>query len=99
LAVAAVSREPVSGLEFPANREKYREFARMAGIRRRFEAEFGTWFRALGREFPADGNREFFEAEQGINSRDQGIRSGEQGTEKGYSLAPIFRGGRDSMSP
>jgi hypothetical protein len=34
---------------------------------------FDPYFRALTREFPAHRNREFFEAEQGINSREQGI--------------------------
>jgi hypothetical protein len=43
------------------------------GFSHQFQAEFCSYFPALTREFPADRNREFFEAEQGTNSREQGI--------------------------
>jgi hypothetical protein len=56
------------------------------GVSKPIQAEFGSYFRALAREFPAHTNREFPEAEQGIKSLEQGIWTPEQGTEKGRSM-------------
>jgi hypothetical protein len=85
----SLPRTRLPRVEFPANREKNREYRRIRGSAP-IHAQFGPYFRALTREFPAHTNREFL-VEQGIKSPEQGIRTAEQGTEKIGSPEPSSR--------
>ena len=97
---ASLPRTRLRGAEFPANREKNREYPRFRAFRADLTPRFVPHFRALTREFPAQRNREFFKAEQGIKSPEQGIWTAEQGTEKAGSPGPdSSASATDSMSP
>jgi hypothetical protein len=57
----AVLVEPVSASKFPANREKYREFASKRDNPRTFRGRDACRFMDLGLQFPKHRNREISE--------------------------------------
>jgi hypothetical protein len=65
LADEAVTIEPVSASEFPANREINREY-RDSGVTPQVWLQFNQQLQRLEVKFPTQKNREFFEANREI---------------------------------
>src|ERR1700730_17145829 len=78
LADETVVREPVSGRNSLLTGKLTGKFAD-SGLSVRFLRPVDQQIQGLAGKFPTQPNREFFEFEQGIESRDQGIESRDQG--------------------
>jgi hypothetical protein len=70
-----IALAPVSGGEFPANREFNREFSQKWPSGAIFGQNFPLVFSRLHAKFPTRNNREFFRGEQGICRAEQGIQA------------------------
>ena len=77
----AVAVEPVSQVEFPANREINREFHQNPPAAAWITAGISPIIRPLSIRFHADRNREFWEREQGKLFSEQGISPVDSGTQ------------------